>query len=329
MTPFQRALHDQIRLSGPLTVEAYMAACNDHYYASRDPLGSGGDFTTAPEISQMFGEIVGAVLADTWTRAGSPEGAAYVELGPGRGTLAADALRLCRTAGFTPAVHLVETSPSLRQIQAQSLPGARWHNSLDTLPTDVPLLVVANEFFDALPIRQHDGELERHVILAGDTLAFDHAGEIVESSPVRDSAVDALARRLAAQGGVALIIDYGHSRSGPGDTLQAVKAHRFAAVLDQPGEQDLTSHVDFQRVMEVALAAGCAVSGPAEQGAWLEELGITVRAAALAGRTPQRMAEIEGARARLCRPDQMGALFKVLALHAPAWPSPAGLQRAG
>jgi SAM-dependent MidA family methyltransferase len=327
VTPFQRALHDQIRASGPLTVEAYMAACNDHYYGSRDPLGSTGDFTTAPEISQMFGEIVGAALADSWARAGRPEHAAYVELGPGRGTLAADALRLCRSAGFTPAVHLVETSPTLRRAQAAAVPGAQWHDLLDTVPADVPLLVVANEFFDALPIRQQVGGLERHVILAGDTLAFDRTGEIVESSPVRDSVVDALARRLVAQGGVALIIDYGHTHSAAGDTLQAVKAHRFAAVLDQPGEQDLTSHVDFQRITQIAHAAGCAVSGPVEQGSWLEELGITARAAALAARAPGRMIEIETARARLCRPDQMGALFKVLALHAPAWPSPAGLQR--
>ncbi len=328
MTPFQRALYDRIRTSGPLPLDRFMAACNDHYYATRDPLGSAGDFTTAPEISQMFGELVGAALADCWARAGRPGGAIYVELGPGRGTLAADALRVLRSAGLPPPVHLVETSPSLCEAQAQAVPGAQWHDSLDSLPAGAPLLVVANEFLDALPIRQHVGGHERHVVLAGDALAFDRDGEIVESSPARDSVVDVLARRLVAQGGAALIVDYGHPHSGPGDTLQAVKAHRFAAVLDQPGEQDLTSHVDFQRVAEVASAAGCSVAGPVEQGPWLEDLGITARAAALAAHAPAQMIEIETARARLCRPDQMGALFKVLALHAPPWPSPAGLPRA-
>ena len=325
MTPFQRALHEQICASDRITVEAFMAACNDHYYATRDPLGVGGDFTTAPEISQMFGELVGAALADSWVRAGRPEGLAYVELGPGRGTLAADALRVLRSAKVDPMVHLVETSPKLREAQGRAVPGAQWHVSLDTLPCDGPLLVVANEFLDALPIRQHVGQEERHVMLAGDRLAFDREGEIVETSPARDLVVDALARRLVAQGGAALIVDYGHIRSGAGDTLQAVKAHRFAAVLDQPGEQDLTSHVDFERVIEVAREAGCIVAGPDEQGPWLEELGIIARAAALAARSPERFVEIEMARARLCRPDRMGSLFKLVAICSPKWPTPAGL----
>jgi SAM-dependent MidA family methyltransferase len=230
-----------------------------------------------------------------------------------------------RSAGLRPPVHFVETSPILRQAQAAGVGQATWHDRIDELPQDGALLVVANEFLDALPIRQHVGGAERHVLLAAGGLAFDRDGEIVETSPARDAAVRALAERLVRQGGAALVIDYGHDRTAPGDTLQAVKGHRFAAVLDKPGEQDLTSHVDFQRVPAVAREAGAATVGPVEQGPWLERLGIMARARMLANAAPQRAAEIEAARARLCRPDQMGSLFKVLAIHAPDWPSPAGL----
>ena len=302
-----------------------MEACNNYYYATRDPLGAAGDFTTAPEISQMFGEIVGAALADCWARAGRPGGACYVELGPGRGTLASDALRVLARAGVEPAVHLVETSPVLRQAQAGAVPHAQWHDRVDDLPDAAPLLIVANEFLDALPIRQHVDSVERHVEAIGGALAFDRDGEIVETSPARDQAVATLADRLVRQGGVALFIDYGHKRTSPGDTLQAVRAHRFASVLERPGEQDLTSHVDFQRVAEVGCEHGAAIAGPVEQGPWLERLGIQLRARTLANAAPARAAEIEAARARLCRPDQMGSLFKVLAIHAPDWPRPAGL----
>lgn len=302
-----------------------MAACNDYYYATRDPLGSGGDFTTAPEISQMFGELVGAALTDVWRRAGMPSNARYAELGPGRGTLAADALRVMRSAGLSPPVHLVETSPTLRQAQVEAVPGAVHHDEIGDLPGDGPLLLVANEFLDALPIRQHVEGVERHVEAIGDGLAFDRDGEVIETSPARDEAVLALSEGIVALGGVALIIDYGHIRTAPSDTLQAVKDHRFAPVLHQPGEQDLTSHVDFQRVAEVARDAGAFVAGPQEQGVWLERLGIQARARALANASPARAAEIEEARARLCRPDRMGSLFKVLAIHSPEWPGPAGL----
>jgi NADH dehydrogenase [ubiquinone] 1 alpha subcomplex assembly factor 7 len=305
-----------------------MDACNAHYYATRDPLGSAGDFTTAPEISQMFGELVGAALADCWARAGAPANARFVELGPGRGTLAADALRVLARSGLAARVHLVETSPMLRAAQAKRVPGAQWHDTLDSLPTDAPLMLVANEFLDALPIRQHIAGAERHVILEHDTLAFDRDGQVTETSPARDAVVADLAARLVAQGGAALFIDYGAADWGPGDTLQAVRRHAFAGVLDQPGEQDLTSHVDFARVATIARQAGCAVAGPEDQGVWLERLGITARAAALAAASPARAPEIEAARARLCRPDQMGSLFKVFALHAPAWPTPAGLRQA-
>ena len=302
-----------------------MEACNIHYYATRDPLGAAGDFTTAPEISQMFGELIGAVLVDAWRRAEAPSGARYVELGPGRGTLANDALRVMRSAGLDPPVHLVETSPALREAQVATLGAVIHHERIGDLPGEAPLLVVANEFLDALPVRQHFDGVERHVVRTDDGLAFDRDGEVVESSPARDRVVAALAERLVASGGLALIVDYGHERSAPGDTLQAVRGHRFAWVLASPGEQDLTAHVDFQRVSEVARAAGASVAGPAEQGAWLERLGIQARAKALANAAPARAAEIEQARARLCRPDQMGSLCKVLAIHSPQWPRPAGL----
>lgn len=302
-----------------------MEACNAYYYATRDPLGADGDFTTAPEISQMFGELVGAALTDVWRRAGAPANVRYVELGPGRGTLARDALRVMRGAGLNPSVHLVETSPTLREAQAALLGEVTHHDSIGDLPGDGPLLVVANEFLDALSIRQHVGGIERHIEWIGDGLAFDRDGEVVESSPARDEAVRALTEGLVPLGGVALVIDYGHERSAPGDTLQAVRGHRFAPVLADPGENDLTSHVDFQRVAEVARGAGAFVAGLAEQGSWLERLGIQARARALANASPARAGEIEAARARLCRPDQMGSLFKVLAISSPEWPRPAGL----
>ena len=308
-----------------MTVEDYMAACNEHYYATRDPLGAAGDFTTAPEISQMFGELVGAVLADAWRRAGSPTDGHFVELGPGRGTLAADALRAMRSAGLDPPVHLVETSPMLRQAQVRAVPRAAHYDRIDYLPSDGPLLVVANEFLDALPIRQHIDGAERHIVAIGDALTFDADGEVVETSPARDAVMRLLAERLVAQGGTALLIDYGHVSTAPGDTLQAVSKHQFASILDRPGEQDLTSHVDFERVAQVAQAAGALASKVADQGSWLQQLGIEARAQMLKQGAPQRADEIDHALVRLCHPNQMGRLFKVIAMGHPDWPVPAGL----
>jgi SAM-dependent MidA family methyltransferase len=302
-----------------------MEACNDYYYATRDPLGAAGDFTTAPEVSQMFGEMAGAVLADAWKRAGAPGQAVYVELGPGRGTLAADALRVLRSAGYGGEVHLVETSPVLRQAQRGAVPDAQWHDAIDDLPHR-PLLLVANEFLDALPIRQHVGALERRVMTAAGGLAFDRDGEIVETSPLRKEAVAAIARRLSAAGGIALLIDYGHARSAPGNTLQAVRGHAFAPVLDSPGEQDLTAHVDFESVARAASEAGAAVTPVITQGEWLNRLGIGARAAALADANPERASELAEAVQRLTGRDEMGELFKVVALHSPKWPAPAGFE---
>lgn len=323
MTPLERALRDRIKAEGPITVEAYMDACNSYYYATRDPLGQRGDFTTAPEISQMFGEMVGAALADCWKRAGAPADTAYAELGPGRGTLAADALRVLRAAGFAGEVHFVETSPILRGLQAELEPAAQWHDSIDDLP-DRPLLLVANEFLDALPIRQFVGGIERRIGVAGGGFAFDRDGQVVELSPAREHAVRTLAARLVEHGGCALVIDYGYERSTPGDTFQAMRGHSFSPVLDHPGEQDLTSHVDFQIVAEAARDVGAAVTPLVGQGDWLKRLGIEARAESLARSNPDRGLQIESAVTRLTASEQMGELFKVMAIHAPGWPAPAG-----
>jgi NADH dehydrogenase [ubiquinone] 1 alpha subcomplex assembly factor 7 len=324
MTPLERALRERIASEGPITVEAYMEACNTYYYATRDPLGARGDFTTAPEISQMFGEMVGAALADCWQRAGSPSDAVYAELGPGRGTLASDALRVLRGAGFDGSVHFVETSAVLRDAQAGAAPEAEWHETLESLP-DAPLLLVANEFFDALPIRQLVAGRERKITVAAGGLAFDRDGEIVEVSPARDAVAKAIGDRLARFRGAALIIDYGHARSAPGDTLQAVRSHDFAPILASPGEQDLTSHVDFEALAKAARSSGALTTDVVSQGRWLKALGIGTRAAALATANPDRLDELAAAVQRLTGDEQMGSLFKVMAIHASDWPAPAGL----
>jgi len=325
VTPLERALRERIAAEGPITVETYMEACNAYYYATRDPLGARGDFTTAPEISQMFGEMIGAALADCWRRAGSQSDAIYAELGPGRGTLAADALRVLRSAGFRGEVHLVENSPVLRDLQRQMLPDAHWHELVDELPAK-PLLLIASEFLDALPIRQHVAGIERRVMVAAGGLAFERDGEIIETSPAREQAVSAIATCIAAKGGLALIIDYGHARSAAGDTLQAVRGHGFAPLLASPGEQDLTSHVDFQSVAEAASAAGASVTPLVPQGEWLIRLGIEARAQALSSAHPEWAEETQRALDRLTGREQMGELFKVIAIHSPEWPIPTGFE---
>ena len=321
--PPEARLKARIAAGGPISVADYMAEANAHYYATRDPFGAAGDFVTAPEISQMFGELIGIWLADLWRRAGRPGGASYVELGPGRGTLAADALRAMAGAGLEPPVELVETSPVLRLAQAQRL-RARWHDDVASLPGEGPLLIVANEFFDALPVRQFDMEgRELMVALDGDAFARDGAVE-TETSPYSIAMVRALARRLAAQGGAALIVDYGHARPGTGDTLQAVSRHAFADPFQAPGERDLTAHVDFSALAAAARAEGARVFGPVTQGDWLDAMGLPLRAAALAKAAPDRTEEIAEARDRLAAPERMGRLFKAMALVGPAWPEPAG-----
>jgi NADH dehydrogenase [ubiquinone] 1 alpha subcomplex assembly factor 7 len=324
VTPLGRALAERIRSEGPLTVETYMEACNAYYYGTRDPLGAAGDFTTAPEIHQMFGEMVGAALADVWSRAGKPSDTVYAELGPGRGTLANDALRVLRRAGFEGGAHLVETSPALREAQAKLLPEASFHDDIGSLP-DTPLLLVANEFFDALPIRQFIEGRERHVVLAAGGFAFDRDGPIQESSPAREEVAENLARRLASHGGTAVVIDYGYAGGEQGDTLQAVHRHRFSYALDHPGEQDLTAHVDFATLAKAARNGGAEPSRVVSQGTWLETIGIGARAMALAAKNPADTESISAARRRLCDEAEMGRLFKVMAIRALGWPEVAGL----
>jgi len=315
-----------IAAEGPIGVDQYMAAANDHYYATRDPLGTAGDFTTAPEIHQMFGELVGAALADAWTRAGQPSDAAYAELGPGRGTLANDALRVLRRAGFMGDVHLVENSPLLRAAQGKLLPEAIFHEELGGLPK-VPLLLVANEFFDALPIQQWIGGEERRISATDEgRFGFTVDGPVRETSPARVQAARTLARHLAANGGAAVIIDYGYAGGEQGDTLQAVRGHRFADPLEAPGERDLTAHVDFAALADAACQGGASVSRVASQGTWLETLGIGARAMALAAKNPADTENIAAARRRLCDEDEMGRLFKVMALSGKDWPQVAGLE---
>ena len=334
-----------IALAGPIPVSQYMAAANAHYYATRDPFGAGGDFVTAPEISQMFGELVGLWGADLWDRAERPD-VAWVELGPGRGTLAVDATRAMARAGLTPDVHLVETSPVLRAMQAERLPNAAWHDAVETLPTDRPLIVVANEFFDALPIRQlvkgPDAWRERLVAcqdilflpIAGkpvpdavipEPLRASPAGSVLEVSPAGVAIIRTLAARIAQQGGALLIVDYGHEGPVLGETLQAVKRHGFANPYENPGEHDLTAHVDFTTLAAAAQASGAVAWGPVEQAEWLVTLGIDSRAAALARATPDQAERIAADRMRLV--GEMGRLFKVLAVTATDWPVPAAFDR--
>jgi SAM-dependent MidA family methyltransferase len=295
----------------------------------------------------MFGELIGLCLADLWVRAGRRRPVRYVELGPGRGTLAADALRAMRSAGLHPQTHFVEISPVLRQAQAERVPDAVWHGDVSELPDDAPLLIVANEFFDALPVRQlisaaggwrerlvarHD---DRFVPVPGpavgsaaisEPLRAAPPGTIIETSPASVSIVRQVSDLLSRAGGAALIVDYGHEKSGAGETLQAVAMHDYADPWSEPGERDLTAHVDFEALAAAAAAGGVHVLGPVGQGAWLETMGIALRAEALAAAAPQRRQEIVAAQERLTSPEQMGTLFKVLGLAAPGWPKPAGFQ---
>ncbi|URW75339.1 SAM-dependent methyltransferase [Sphingomonas donggukensis] len=330
-----------ITLGGAIPLSQYMGAANTHYYATRDPLGARGDFTTAPEISQMFGELIGAWIADLWDRAGRPK-LDYVELGPGRGTLAADAVRAMAGAGLTPALHFVENSPVLRAAQAERHPDAEWCMDLVGLPDDAPFVAVANEFFDALPIRQLvktvEGWRERLVAcqdtlflpVVGNTI-FDPIipedlrdaadGSIIETSPASVAIVRELVRRVVAQGGAALIVDYGYEGPAIGDTLQAVRGHAVANPFEDPGEADLTAHVDFATLAEAARAEGAVVHGPVAQGAFLRALGIDARAATLSAKGGK---DVLVAAKRLIDDGQMGDLFGVVAITHPDWPVPAG-----
>ncbi len=351
MSALKSALLRQIRAQGPISIAEYMTQCLLHpahgVYASRDPLGAEGDFTTAPEISQMFGEMLGLLLAQVWHDQGAPAPFTLAELGPGRGTLMADALRAtARVPGFHAGarLHLVEASGPLRAAQAARLGdfSPTWHDTAETLP-DGPLFLIANEFFDALPIRQFlrrgAGWAERMVGARGDDLvaglsppaplaALAHRlddtaeGQMVETCAPARPIMAAIAARIAAHGGFALIVDYGDWRSR-GDTLQALRAHAPIDPFATPGEADLTAHVDFEALAEAAAPLRATKLTP--QGVLLERLGITARAEALAHNLGgDALNDHIAAHRRLTHPDEMGHLFQTLGLYPPVAPPPPG-----
>jgi NADH dehydrogenase [ubiquinone] 1 alpha subcomplex assembly factor 7 len=289
------------------------------YYAGGDPLGARGDFVTAPEITQVFGELIGL-----WCAATLPDAQLLVELGPGRGTMMRDALRAAKIVpSFRPKLHLVETSPALRAAQ-RDLP-AVWHDSLASVPPGRAIFL-ANEFFDALPVHQYVGETERRVALMDGDLRFIPDGEAVERSPERAALAAELAHRIAEHGGAALIVDSGYCE-GAGDTLQAMRAHRRRDVLDDPGSADLTAHVDFTALAEAARAAGARPWGPNSQRDFLTRLGIETRAAKLIeGATPDQAVSIRSGCRRLIDPREMGTLFQVLSITRNQDPPPAGFE---
>ncbi|OSQ53101.1 class I SAM-dependent methyltransferase [Marivita geojedonensis] len=356
MTALAEILRQQIKATGPMTLAQYMSACLLHpehgYYTTQDALGVDGDFTTAPEISQMFGEVIGLCVAQAWLDQGAPERFALIELGPGRGTLIADIMRATvKVPGFHSAaqVHLLEASDRMRGLQAKALPAHRpeWHDTAETLPEDQPVFVIANEFFDALPIRQFqrdpkgwrevmvgvadDGSLQRGLSAPAPIDALERRlsdtepGSLVETCAHGTAVIDAIARRIVRHGGMALILDYGGWHSD-GDTFQAVRAHRPVDPFEEPGRADLTAHVDFEALARAALLAGCAASQMTNQGVFLERLGITPRAQTLAKALDG--AELDAhvaAHRRLTHPDEMGSLFKVLGLYPGSESPPPGL----
>jgi NADH dehydrogenase [ubiquinone] 1 alpha subcomplex assembly factor 7 len=352
-TPLDAEIRRRIARDGPMSISRFMALClydPEHgYYPHRDPLGAAGDFVTAPEISQMFGELIGLWAVEVWREIGSPEPIQIIELGPGRGTMMLDALRAARAvADFRRAarVHLIEVSPALQQRQVETLRGihdvpVRWHKTLGEAPLG-PAIILANEFFDALPVNQAErrptGWHERRITVnSGGELAFTVAPEPLEGfkanlppsvakAPVGEIfewRSDQWATDLAVRvmgGGAALVIDYGHARSSTGDTFQAVRSHRFASPLGMPGRTDLTAHVDFAALARAARATGARIHGPVEQGRLLKRLGIEARALALQAVAPEdKRAGIAAALARLAGtgPANMGTLFKAMAISAP------------
>jgi NADH dehydrogenase [ubiquinone] 1 alpha subcomplex assembly factor 7 len=358
--PLVEALARRIRLTGPLTVADYMAEALGHpehgYYATRDPFGTDGDFVTAPEVSQMFGELVGLWALFNWMATGAPNPFSFVELGPGRGTLMADALRAARIRpGFLDAMrlHLIETSPTLRDRQQElllpltaGLEPPQWHDALGDVP-EGPLFLVANEFFDALPVHQYErtpsGWVERGIgydaatgrlgwqpMAPGATLALLDPGQralptgsIVEVAPAGLTQAAEIGRRVAREGGAALIVDYGAALPTGMPTLQAVRRHLRHDPLDTPGEADLTAHVDFSAIARAAGETGARVWGPIPQRVLLERLGIRERASQLAETaTAEQAADIDAALVRLLDETQMGKLFKAMAITAGDAPPP-------
>ena len=359
MTPLAQVIAAQIAASGPMRLDEYMRLCLLHprhgYYATRDPFGAAGDFTTAPEISQMFGEMIGLALAQSWLDQGSPAPFTLAEIGPGRGTLMADILRAIRIVpGMAEAaeVTLIEASPHLRQVQRDRLGAVRHLDSVSYLPESA-LFMVANEFFDALPIRQFtrretgdgpawaetmvglspEGALCAGLAPPGPLAALDHRqdvpeGGVVEICPTAAPIMGEIAGRIRRHGGLALIVDYGDWQS-LGDTFQAIGNHTWTDPFAAPGEADLTAHVDF-----AALAAASQAGGPGIRAAWtsqgalLTALGIAARAAQLAAHPKAQANDPLAAARRLTDPAEMGTLFKALAIFASDAPPPAGFSTA-
>jgi len=360
MSPIADELRAIIESEGPISLERFMGLALGHpdhgYYMTRDPFGAAGDFTTSPEISQMFGELIGVWAAETWLAMGKPKPVLLIELGPGRGTLMSDALRAARVAPeFRSAidVRLVETSPTLAAIQRETLLSAgapvSWAQSLGATP-DGPAIIIANEFLDALPIRQfmfaRGAWRERLVGLDREKkfvfqlskkpeetiLGLAKDGSILEVNPGAHRLARDVGARLARGQGAALFIDYGHTVTSIGDTLQALRAHKPVDPLAEPGEADITAHVDFASVARAARSAGASAHGPVDQGDFLLALGLRQRTEALAGRANPTMADdIRAAAERLAGKGdgQMGALFKVLAITPRGAPAPAGFARLG
>lgn len=359
MGSFEERLRRLILEHGPISVARYMTLALAHpvagYYPTRDPIGAGGDFVTAPEVSQLFGELVGLAVVSHWLELGRPDRVALAELGPGRGTLMADMMRTSRVVpafAAAAAVHLVETSPVLRERQAVALQGLPifWHDSIDGLPGERPLLLVANEFLDALPVRQFlrrgarwherlvgvDDEGGFRFTVARHATPFPEAvagftgdapeGTVLELGPARLALAETIARRVVDQGGLAMLIDYGSAPGAPmTDTFRAVRRHAAVDPLQAPGEADLSAHVDFHAVAEAARSAGAVVYGPLPQGAYLDRLGAGQRLdRLLRDATPAQRADLESGYRRLVGPDAMGELFKVLAVTVRGGPVPAG-----
>jgi len=333
VTALADLIRAEIDATGPMSTARFMDLALGHpvhgYYATRDPLGAAGDFTTAPEISQMFGEMIGVWVAGAWAALGRP-GVRLVELGPGRGTLMADVLRVLARAGAAPEVWLVETSPVLRTAQAARVPGAHWAERLEDVPAG-PLILLANEFLDALPVHQFlqspEGWRARQVGLDDGRLIWGLSGPVplqareagwAERSPAADGVLAEIRRRLDAGPGAALIVDYGYDAADrpAGPTLQALSGHAPADPLAAPGEADLTWLLDFDHVA-AALGPGTVCMA---QGTFLAGLGIGARAEALARAAPGRADEIADQLERLTSPDRMGTLFKTAARIAPAPP---------
>lgn len=354
---------ERIRNSGPVSIATFMTEAMfdplEGFYATKNPIGAGEDFITAPAISQMFGELIGLWCGQVWMDMGQPKSFQLVELGPGTGQMMSDVVRAGRAVpGFLEAVQitLIEASAALKMVQGQTLTPmgveVQWANRLEAVAAG-PAIILGNEFLDCLPVRQavrQDGRWHERLIDLDETGQFQFVmgpalgvetdlisqplrdladGAIVELRPGDQQMVEALAQRFATDPGHALFLDYGPARSEPGDTFQAIRQHQKADPLDAPGTADLTARVDFEQLAHFATTAGLSVTGPASQGDFLKALGIEMRAAALIQSAPDQKRRFARQLMRLTEPDQMGELFQAVALSTPGLPKPPGFAAHG